>query len=150
MPAVDTIKARVQQILANEFGSAEISKFGDFIVEHESVVVYVEVEKGFGDDGTLVTVRCSLVCDVPITPELTRWVAIEGQQFRIGGILLEPNEDETTAWITFRHGMIGDDLDESELLGVLYAVMATSDELDEELQAKFGGTLYLEEDGSLS
>lgn len=144
MPTVDNIKARVQRMLANEFGAVKISQFGHFIVEHESVVVYVEVDKGFGDEGTIVTIRCSLVCDVPITPELTRWVAIDGQEFLIGGIMLEPNEDETTAWITFRHAMIGDDIDESELLGTLYAVMATSDDLDEELQVKFGGTLYLE------
>ena len=142
MPTVEEVHSKVQRLLQANLNRIEIDKDNDFILRYESAIVYVSVKPGFGDDGVIIRVWCPLVVDVPITFELCRWIAVEGQCYKMGRAWLNPSEDETTGWIYFGHSMIGDDLDESELMGAIYAVTYTSDDLDNELRDKFGGELF--------
>lgn len=144
MSAVDSVKGKVQRILTNSLGSVRIDKDGDFVVRNNSAVAFVRVSEGFGDDGVIVRITCPLIHGVTITPELCRWVAIDGQKYRIGGVSLD-EQKPNVGWVFFRHHIIADDLDESELMGSLFAVLTTSDRLDNELHQKFGGELFGEE-----
>lgn len=142
MTAVDQTRNKVQRILTSKLGRVEVDRDGDFVVRHESAVAFVSVREGFGD-GTLVDVRCPMVKGVKITNELCRWVATEGQDFKIGGTyLMEESDNDKQCWIFFHYSLTADDLDESELMNAVFAIVFTAQELDNELQDKFGGELF--------
>ena len=141
MPTVDDVKAKVQRILQANLNRVEIDRDGDFMVRHESAVVFVRVLKGFGEDGVIVRVNCPLVVDVPVTPDLAMWIATEGQDYIIGSTQLVIREDGT-GWLFFAQNIIADDLDESELMGTIFGVTFTSNDLDNNLRDRFGGQLF--------
>ena len=148
MSAIHDVKEKIQRILTNEFGRVAIDDDGDFVVVRNSAQVFIGIIPGFGDDGVIITVRCPLVRNVEMTDELCRWVATEGHVYKIGTVILNPNEDGKTGWLFFQNNIIGDDLDPSELIGSVLPVLVTSDDLDNELQARFGGELFGEEPSS--
>lgn len=141
MPSIDEVRAKVQRILTSN-GSVRLGRDGEFILDHESASVIVEVEEGFGEGGTLVSFLVPMVGKVPLTPALYEWMATEGQDFRIGGTFLLKDEDNKTGMIFFRYAIVGDDLDESELLAAVYVSLFTCNDLDNNLQKRFGGELY--------
>jgi hypothetical protein len=145
MSTVDEVKNKVQRLLTNRFGSIKIDKDGDFVVQHESAVVFVRPFQ-WTDDQTVIRIACPMLVDAPITPELTRWIAVEGQRFIFGQAYLNPNDDGKTGWVYFQHNLLGDDLDEAELMEALDAIVLTGNRLDNELLAKFGGSLFGPED----
>jgi hypothetical protein len=138
---VDDVKAKVQRMLTNHFGSVRIDKDGDFVVTNQSAVVFVGV-KLWGDEDVIVSLRCPLVMDVELTDALCRWVAIEGQDFVLGSCSINPDSEGKTGWIYFRNNIVGNDLDESELLESLAAVAITGNQLDDDLHQKFGGKMF--------
>lgn len=141
MATAKEVHEKVQRMLANRFGSIKIDKDGDFVVTHESAVTYISSIQ-WNDEQTIVHIKCPMLVDVPITADLTRWIAVEGQRYFLGSTYLNPNEDGKTGWVYFRHNLLGDDLDEPELMEALYAVAITSNTLDNELKEKFGGELF--------
>ena len=135
------VHEKIQRMLANRFGSVKIDKDGDFVVKNESAITFVSAIQ-WNDDQTIVQIKCPMLVDVPITAELTRWIAVEGQRFLFGRTYLNPNEDGKAGWVYFQHNLLGDDLDEPELMDALDAVALTSNKLDNELKTKFGGELF--------
>ncbi len=145
MSLVDQVTAKIQRLLANRFGSVRVDKDGNFVVTWESAVVFIRAQT-WGEDQAVLSIRCPLVVDAPMSDALCRWVAVEGQHFVLGRTRLNPNKDSNTAWIYFENTILADDLDESELMESLDAVVITSNQLDNELQQKFGGQLFGSDD----
>ena len=141
MTKIDDVKAKIQRMLTNRFGSVRIDKDGDFIVKNESAVVFVGVRL-WGDEDVIVSFRCPLIHDVEITDALCRWVAIEGQNYVLGSCWINPDDDGKTGWVYFRTNILGNDLDESELFESLDAIAFTGNSLDDELFQKFGGKMF--------
>jgi hypothetical protein len=139
---VDQVRSKVQRMLTDNFGRVEVDRDNDFVVRKDSAVTFIRIREGFGDDGAIIDVKCPLLTDVPLTRELYEWAATEGQWFRLGGIVVNPDENGKTGWVYFRYAIVGDDLDESELMTAVGVVLVTSDRLDNELQEKFGGELF--------
>ena len=142
MPTVEEVHSKVQRFLQAALGRVEIDKDNDFVVHHESAVIFVSVVQGFGDDGVVVQVRCPLVVGVPITNDLCRWIAVDGQAFLLGHTWLVPDGNSGNGWVFFGHSLTADDLDESELMDAILAVGYTSDRLDNTLRDQFGGELF--------
>lgn len=140
MAGVDAVRNKVQRILANEFGSVEIDNKGRFVIKHESSVTFIDVEEW--SDNTVVSMLCPMLTDVEITPELTRWIAVDGQNFIFGNASLSPDENGRTGWVFFGHNLLGDDLDEPELIRAVGVVVVGANKLDNELRDKFGGRLF--------
>ena len=138
---VDQVKSKAQRILTDRYGSVRIDQDGDFVVSNGSAVSFIKFAQ-YGDDSVVIQIKCPMLKDVPMSPELCRWIAVEGQHYWFGGCSLNPSADGATAWVYFKHSILGDDLDESELMRSVAAVVVVSDQLDNELQAKFGGTLF--------
>jgi hypothetical protein len=147
MSLVDTVKGKVQRMLTEELGSIKIDRDGDFIITHESAIVFVSVFAFNDKEDSDIVIRCTspMIKDAPLTSELTKWVAIEGQRFSFGSCNLNPNEDGTTAWIYFRYAIVGNDLDSNELISAVYRTVFTANQLDDELKSKFGGKLFTED-----
>ena len=139
---VEQVKEKVQRILVEALGSVSIDKDGDFFVRHDSTVVYVRVSE-LRDDATIVKSWAILLNDVPLTPEVYRWVATEGQEYFFGHARLVETE-EGKGRIQFEHILLGDFLDPDELEWAVIALGNTTDQLDDELKAKFGGSRFIE------
>lgn len=100
-------------------------------------------------DHLKIEVFTPLLLDVPQTPDLFRFVAVEGARFHFGTMSLDVDEDgadgaESGALLQFSHSLIADSLDRDTLLAVLWRVGATVIERSGELQRRFGGVLYRE------
>ena len=142
MPTIEETHSKVQRLLLAKFGRVELDKNNNFIVQHESAVVFVRVSEGFDDDGTMVQFDCPLVTGVEITNELCFWIATEGSKYRLGSVCLTPDSDGGHGLVTFEYSIVSDDLDESELIHGLFAVVYTANKLDNEVQNMFGGELF--------
>ena len=142
MSSIKQVQEKIQKILTKELGSVEIDERGRFIVRNDSAITFIEVIEGFGDDGVIVDIDCPLVTDVPLTNELFKYVATEGQMFAIGGLLVDIDEKHSTGWIMFSYSLIADDLDESELMHSVLGISYISNKLDNELQQRFGGRIF--------
>lgn len=141
MAIADEVKNKVQRLLANKLGSIQIDKDGDFVFQHESAVVFIRVRQ-WADSHTVVTCNCPMLYEVPITADLCRWVAVQGQEFLFGSVSLTPLPDGKSGWLHFRHSLLGDDIDESELMNAVFVTASTANDLDNDLQEKFGGKLF--------
>ena len=147
MTMIEEVRKKVQRILTDEFGRVEIDRDGDYVLHHESAVVFVSLrEMGDKPDSNIVVRAFSpLVVDVPLTPDVYKWVATEGQQFFFGHCqLLEDDDNPKLGRILFGYSIVGNDLDPNELLNLIFVAMVTGNQLDDMLKDKFGGKLFSE------
>jgi hypothetical protein len=142
MKSFDALRNRIHTILAKHFGAVHTSTEGEFRVVNDSAHLFVSVDHGFGTDGLVVKLTCPLVNRVPLSTDLDRWVSIEGRNFLLGGIFLIPHANGTHGELWFSHNFSADDLDEKELLGSIYPILVLCNELDNQLQSRFGGHLF--------
>ena len=142
MNTLEQVKNKLQKMLIEINGTIEIDSDGDFKVVYESANVFVRLFEFGPDDDKSFGVRffCPLVLRVPVTHELCLHLATE--QFRFGCLDLILEENQTEGNIDFTHSVLGDDLDQSEVKNALYAVLFTSNQLDDELKEKFGGEMF--------
>ena len=142
MNTLEQVKNKLQKMLIEINGTIEIDRDGDFKVVYESANVFARLFEFGPDDDKSFGVRffCPLVLRVPVTYELCLHIATE--QFRFGCLNLVLEENQTEGIIYFTHSVLGDDLDQSEVKNALYAVLFTSNQLDDELKEKFGGEMF--------
>ena len=137
--SVDDVTAKVQRILTQEFGRVSVDSSGAFLVEEGSATAFIQC---VDLEGMVVVELCAYVLvDVPLTSELFRYAALEaGHVF--GHMSVLDDERSDLGILTFSHTLLGDFLDKEELLVALEWVLGTADEVDDELQARFGGEIF--------
>ena len=146
---LDELKQKVQRIVTEIAGSVRVDKDGDFLIDYNSAVVFVrcweQENKKDKDQSRLgVSFTCPLVRDVPVSNELFRYVATE-HDYRFGNLIVELEDDDRKAFLLFRHSILANDLDASEVKNALFCVLFTGDDLDTEIQKRFGGTMFGED-----
>ena len=152
MATVEVTTQKVQRILIDGFNDVRLRKGGGFFLEVGSSGAFVEIHSWTPDsDGnprSLVFIWAPLGRDVPKTPELFHWAAVDGQQYRIGSVSVLEDQDKTkdTCFLQFDHTLLGDYLDPAELVTAVGAVMYTADDLDEVVHTRFGGKRYSDPD----
>ena len=108
----------------------------------DSAVVFVRVGD-YDDSATFVSSWAIMLSDVTLTPVVYRWVATQGQTYFFGHARVAESEDGKGD-LLFEHNLLGDFIDPEELKWALFAVGRTANQLDEELQGKFGGRKFVE------
>ena len=74
MTKVDDVKAKVQRMLTNHFGSVRIDKDGDFVVTNQSAVVFVGV-KLWGDEDVIIPMStCKGIQEIYHIPDSSVYV----------------------------------------------------------------------------
>ena len=141
MSDVPAVKERVQNYLTT-LGPIEIDERGMFGFLSGSTHVIVQVVAHPDEKAALVVVSCSLLFEVPLTPELYRHVAVHADDWWFGHLFLIENEGATTGTLIGRHTLLGDYLDKDELLYAVNGVGYSADGADDELQKQFGGKRY--------
>ncbi|MDR2454634.1 MAG: hypothetical protein LBD51_08925 [Bifidobacteriaceae bacterium] len=138
----EAVKAKVQQYLTSILGTVTIDSDGDFTVRADSARGFVRVVGNDGDGPTFVSIFVPVLIGVTDSPELHRWVAYRSEDV-YGGFYLRQRSDERID-LMLSHVLLGDYLDEPEIGYALTWIMQTANEVDEELQSKFGGARFHE------
>ena len=142
MNIVET-RDRVRYILTDLLGTVEVDRDGEFSFRHDSARIFVGVRPF--DEGTVVEVRAYTNIGVPPSPELFEYVALNANAYVFGHLgAFEDGEGEIV--VIFSHRLLGDYLDPEELKVAVAAVASTADEVDDEIQERFGGRLFHQED----
>jgi hypothetical protein len=146
MTDIGEIRNKVQRILTSNF-SVRLDNEGDFIVDYESANCWVEVRdlELFDKKVGQISFVCPMVRDVRLTPEVFKWVALEGHDFRFGSTVCYEDDNGSTGSLFFEYSMIGVDVDESEVVNAVMFLLLVCSDLDTELQQKFGGRLFGED-----
>jgi hypothetical protein len=142
MGDVAATRDRVQRMLADLFGRIEVDRDGDFTFRHGSTRVFISVGEAFGEH-TVVNVRAITNLRVPASPELFHYVATDNH-YTLGA--LRAHEGDEGVLISFRQTILGDTLDPDELQTAVLAVAFTADDVDDQIQQRFGGARFHEDE----
>ena len=112
-----------------------------------STNAFIDFDEFDGKNGTtsFVEISAPILRQVPESEELYKWISVAGTSFRIGCVEAFP-EENGTVFLRYKYALLADYLDEAELKNALFAVLLTANELDEDLQTKFGGKRYVDQD----
>lgn len=140
------VRDKVNRFAKEVFNSVNLDDDGDLIIFYESTAVHVvtsaydDVKKRreHGIGVVSVRVQAMILMDVKGTNELFEYIATEGQDWDFGSLKASKNEEGTYS-ISIQETLVGDTLDPVELKTALILIATTADELDEELQKRFGG-----------
>lgn len=147
MTGIEVVRAKVQRILTDEFGSVQIDRDEDFQLRFGKTRCFVSVEEGIADVETIVRIDALVLRSLKLTKELYEWVAVDGQDYKIGGCFIWKDESGKDGSLFYGYGLAADDLDASELILGIGCVGFTADLLATELQPTFGGETFFEENG---
>lgn len=111
-----------------------------FLVPVDSTAVNINVLAR--DTRTLVQMFVPVLRQLPPSPEMFEYVATEGQSYFFGN--LHYIRDIDGGLLVFEHTLLGDYLDADELYGALGALASTGNDLDDELQKRFGGKRFVD------
>jgi hypothetical protein len=141
MPAnVEAVKAKIQSILTQR-GTVQIDRDGDFSIGLGSARAFVRVREYGNGQATVVLVFAQVLLNVPLTPDLYKYVALHSDDLVFGHLVLA-EMDDNTGMLLISHTLLGDYLDEDELLYAVYGVAGAADEFDDKLQQQFGGKRF--------
>lgn len=138
------VKDKVQRILAANF-NVGLDPDGDFTLRHDSARVFIATElQGDGEEKrVLIHVFALMVMGVPESPALFEHIALHADDYVFGHMAAARTEKGIT--VKFTHTLLGDYLDEQELVQTVVAVASVANRLDDELKAAFGGERFHED-----
>lgn len=139
MDAIAETRSKVQHYLTKN-GRVEIDRDGDFTFQAGSSRVFVRVVD-WGNGDTVVNVWAIVAAEVPATPDLFRFIATETDSYMLGHLGCQLGDDGS-ALVTFSYRILGNVLDEEELMHAAVAVASTADKIDDEVVAQFGGRTF--------
>lgn len=132
------VKDKVQSILASKF-STTLTERGGFAIRNGSTQLTVGVQqRGDAEGPVWITFLVPVLWEVPISNEVYRHVAVHADDYLIGHLSAFEN-DRGSLNLFMSHSLLGDYLDEEELVSTVVMMLTSADELDDDLQRQFGG-----------
>lgn len=142
---VVSVTEKVNRWLAEHGGGYDVGQTGSVSIQYGSARVFVEVVP-WADENVLVRIQTLVLIEVPKSPELYEWIAFNAGNYYFGAIYLATsNDDPDAADVLMEHNLLGDYIDLDEFLAALGGIASTADELDTELEGKFGGKKFHED-----
>jgi hypothetical protein len=93
-----------------------------------------------GEPRTLVGVSSLILREVTPTPALYEWVAKASGTIWFGRIeVIDDAANPGKVSLVLAHVLLGDYLDEKELSSVVWGILSSADQYDDQLKEKFGG-----------
>lgn len=141
MAKVDDVRSRVQRFLQDSLSVVEL-RGERFVIPYGSTscVVAVRADTQDPDGPVLVVVAALVLGEVTATADLYEYVGRSAGSYRFGHLyVLEHPADPRKGQLIFGLNLLGDTIDEGELMHAVAAVVSVADRLDDELAAKFGG-----------
>jgi hypothetical protein len=140
---VATVRSKVQQFLTQNFNDVNVDKDGDFSLRYGSARIFIRILTRDQVDFTWISMDIPLLLNVKETPEVFEYVALHADDYMFGHLNAVRTDDGLRIFSS--HALLGDYLDEQELVRAVGAMLSTAEDLDDELQAKFGGRRFHED-----
>ena len=140
---VAATSAKVQQYLTQNFNNINIDKYGGYSLRHGSARIFVRVWTRDEVDWTVVQLEVPLLNAVKETPEVFEHIALHADDYIFGHLNATRSDDGLR--ISLSHSLLGDYLDEDELVHAFAAMLSGADHLDDELRTQFGGERFHED-----
>jgi Putative bacterial sensory transduction regulator len=140
---VAATRSKVQQYLTHNFNNVNIDENSDFSLRHGSARVFVRTRSAEKADFTWISLDIPVLREVKETPQVLEYVALHADQYVFGHLSAARTNDGLIIWLS--HALLGDYLDEQELLRAVGAMLSTAEQIDDELQAQFGGKRFHED-----
>lgn len=137
---VEMTKRKVEAYLANLVPSVTVDDSGAYSARSGSARVFVKVVPHPDGESTMVYVFAQLVEGATLSPELYEYVATDAST--VFGTLLVIKDDQGTGSIYLRQSLLGDFLDSAELEYAVGGIASSADDIDDELAARFGGSVF--------
>ena len=134
-PAV--LREAVGRYLRESFGDVPVDQDNDFVVRRGDAVAWVRPLSLPPNDVAAVLVWTTSNVDVPMSPDLTRFLATEGANLPFGQFQLY----EDPVRINIAHSLLGDFLSREELEVAVDAVLSGSERYGPLIKQRFGGRL---------
>jgi hypothetical protein len=138
---IEAVREKVQRYLTDQFGTVQIDRDGDFTFRWGSARIFIRVGE-LGDDKTVVAIWAPTNNDVPPTPELFHYIATNNA-YTFGSLMAVERGDKVN--VAFKHSLLGDTLDPDELVLAAVLLAGTADQIDTEIQQRFGGRIFHED-----
>jgi hypothetical protein len=135
-------RSKVQQYLTNNFGDVNIDKDSNFSLRHGSARIFVRTQARDDADFTWIKLDIPLLLEVKETPQVFEHIALHSDDYMFGHLNAMRGDDGLM--IMLSHTLLGDYLDEQELLRAVGAMLGTAENLDDELKTQFGGKRFHE------
>ena len=125
----------VKQLMAELYGeSCSVNAdFPAFAVRAGSTTVHAAVLPR-DDSEACVKVFAWVIIGAELTPDLMKYLLQKNDEFLFGGFGIDSEGD-----IFFKHTILANDIDKSELRATIGAVRFSADEQDDEIQKRWGG-----------
>lgn len=140
MAADDDVRDRVQHYLTKHF-RVGLERGGGFSIDHESTRGFIFVRGK--DERVIVSVEAVVAFNVPESPQMLAHVARESDSYLFGHLAIREDRDEPGHYMAlFVHALLGNYLDEDELINAVVAVVGTANQIDDDFVAQFGGETF--------
>jgi len=144
MADLAAIKNNVRNMLIAEFGNASENENGNFYIRHNSAMAFISIgDWQHGDENVGVVSVFSIV--VAGLKEINKDLAVEltTNLSRFFSTWFFFQRDDGLYNLILKSDMIGATLDQPELATAVYMVALAADELDDQIVAKYGGSVYV-------
>ena len=144
MASKKDITDKVQRILANNFPT-QLGSDGSFRIKSGSANIDIEVmDPGQNlasgkEDAIWVDVSCVLVWGATGSPDLYEYIATKGYGAGLSVVLVEQRDNAGFYNIILHNAILGNFLDEEELVNVVAICGLLADMQDDDLADRFGG-----------
>ena len=137
--ALDVLRERIETYLEHGIGAWTSDGEGDYQVSCDSARVFI-CPRSWSEDRTIVRIFSITNVGLPSHPALTEWLTRANFRLTFGHFAY----DEAAQSVWFIHNLLGDFLDEAELVTAVQMVATQANDHDDVIRAKFGGRLFTE------
>lgn len=143
MASAADLTPKVSEWLNEMFHSVEHTDSGGFFVPHfGSTALFIGIDDVFDGRHTRVRIDAPILLDVPVNGELLQYIGYRSNDFLFGSFVLIREDQQQLGILAFRQTLLGDALDKIELEAACHVVAITADNVDNDLQLRFGGRLF--------
>lgn len=133
--APPVLRDTVERYLRQSFGEVPVDQDDDFVVRRGDAVAWVRPVSLPPNDVAAVLVWTTSNVDVPMSPDLTRFLAIEGANLTFGQFQLY----EDPVRVNIAHSLLGDFLSREELEVAVESVLSGAERYGPRIKERFGG-----------
>ena len=133
---IPEINDKVRRYLTDWLGDVQVDSEGNFNLRHGSTHVFIRVDK-YNDNNTTVRVFAITNREVPPSPELYKYVSMASHDCVFGKLTIQ--ELEEGLLVVCSQTLLGESLDPMNLEAAVAIVAGLADDIDDKIQAKFGG-----------
>jgi len=133
--AVENLRAKIGEYLRAALGRYEVTRDGSYSLRHGSTRLMIKPVALPDSDKTIVNLLAFVNIDVNVNNDLVKYLMDLNKNILFGKFVVL----EDQKMVLCQHSLLGEKLDQEELMVGIAAIVLTADKYDDEIKARFGG-----------